>query len=177
MAPQPDPGKNQERRALILDQLLSERRRLLLAQARAHSRVADDAEDALSDACVQFLRFYSGPSGEDALRWMLTVVKRCAWAIGRRRSVRENTVLIEIADTSERAVPEEAAERSEDASEVAAALAMLTRDEREALILLGLGLSYREIGDRRGWSQTKVRRSIREGRAKVRKLVEGGVNP
>jgi DNA-directed RNA polymerase specialized sigma24 family protein len=62
---------------------------VLLRQARFHSHRIEDAEDALSDACVQFLRFYDGPAGEDALRWMLLVVKRAAWAIGRRGASRE----------------------------------------------------------------------------------------
>ena len=61
-----------------------------MRQARYHSRRHEDADDALSDACVQFLRFYDGPPGDDALRWMLLVIKRCAWAIRRRAVARES---------------------------------------------------------------------------------------
>ena len=59
-------------------------------QARFHSRRTEDAEDALSDACVQFLRFYDGPAGIQSLRWMLLVTKRCAWAIRRKAVTRES---------------------------------------------------------------------------------------
>ena len=57
-----------------------------MRQARFHSRRHEDAEDALNDACVQFLRFYDGPAGDEALRWMLLVIKRAAWAITRQAS-------------------------------------------------------------------------------------------
>ncbi|HET9185844.1 MAG TPA: sigma factor-like helix-turn-helix DNA-binding protein, partial [Solirubrobacterales bacterium] len=46
--------------------------------------------------------------------------------------------------------------------------ARLKPDERSALILFGLGYSYREIGARRGWTYTKVNRCISEGRAALR---------
>jgi len=48
------------------------------------------------------------------------------------------------------------------------ALIHLTPDQRTALILLAAGFSYREIADRRGWTYTKVNRSIAEGRAALR---------
>jgi RNA polymerase sigma factor (sigma-70 family) len=177
MALQPDPREGRDRRAAILVELLADQRRRLLAQARFHSSRVEDADDALSDACVQFLRFYSGPPGDEALHWMLTVVKRCAWAINRRHDRREVEVTAAIVDGSDRGSPAEAAERAEDTSEVSIALAQLKPEEREALILRGFGLSHPEIAARRGWSLTKVRRLLREGRAKVRELVEGGVNP
>jgi DNA-directed RNA polymerase specialized sigma24 family protein len=44
----------------------------------------------------------------------------------------------------------------------------LKPDERTALLLLGLGYSYEEIGSGRGWSYTKVNRCIAEGRAELR---------
>jgi DNA-directed RNA polymerase specialized sigma24 family protein len=40
-------------------------------------------------------------------------------------------------------------------------LACLKPDERTALGYFAAGLSYREIGQRRGWSSTKVNRCIR----------------
>ena len=75
MATQPQSRDGEERRARALDQLLRSERRSLARQARFHSRRPEDAEDALSDACVQFLRFYDGPAGDDALRWMMLVVE------------------------------------------------------------------------------------------------------
>jgi DNA-directed RNA polymerase specialized sigma24 family protein len=50
----------------------------------------------------------------------------------------------------------------------------LKPDERGALLLLGLGYSYREIAAMQGWTMTKVHRFISEGRASVRRLMERG---
>lgn len=143
----------------------------LMRQARANSGRPNDAEDALSDACVQFLRAYDGPSGEPALHWMLLVVKRCAWAIARGRVA--ETLEIVVAD--DRLGPAEILERADETAELLEALENLKPDERVALLLLGLGCSYAEIRDLRGWSPRKVRRCLDEGRAHVRaELGKGG---
>lgn len=185
MAPRPQSATRQtEDRAQILDRLLRCERTQLLRQVRFHSRRPEDAEDALSDACVQFLRFYDGPAGTDALRWMLVVTKRCAWAIARRNGARESRIkVIADQDASDRieivvrdagAGPAETVERSEETAEVVELIERLKPDERTALILFGLGCSYAEIGELRGWSATKVRRCIQEGRACVGKMRERG---
>lgn len=177
MAPREDPRTEQERRALILAELLAQERGRLLAQARRHSTRPEDAEDALGDASVQFLRFFPGPAGPDALHWMLTVVKRSAWEIGRRRRRREARDVTAGVDPAGEVDPVEWVARSEEAAAMAAAISSLKPDERAALLLFGLGLSYKEIAELRGWSLIKVRRLIREGRAKARRHREGGVNP
>lgn len=185
MAPQPQSPRNQAQcRAQILDQLLRSERDRLLRQVRLHSRRRQDAEDALSDACVQFLRYYDGPPGEPALYWMLLVTKRCAWAITRQARLREDRsqfVPIErageelaIVVREERIGPAELVERSEETARVIESIEQLKPDERTALILLGLGCSYAEIAELRGWSSRKVNRCVSEGRARVRDLLERG---
>ena len=163
----------------MLCQLLERDGAKLRSQARLHSQRPTDAEDALQDACVQFLRFYDGPS-EEALRWMYVVVKRCAWAIGRRASrVRESggfhvsgagrkDARCEVIPADESAEPAAAAERREAVLERIALLDELKPNERHALLLLGMGYSYREIGQGLGWTHTKVNRCIAEGRAALR---------
>src|ERR1700730_5374120 len=85
MATQPKSEQlSSQQRGELLDQLLKEHGAKLRAQTRRNSQLPSDADDALQDACVAFLRFYDGPGGLDALRWMQLVSKRCAWAIGRR---------------------------------------------------------------------------------------------
>ena len=136
------------------------------------------AEDALADACVQFLRFFDGVTDEHALRWMLVVVKRCAWAISRRR--RERASLLEAVPREEIQGepcrgPVELLEVAEEVREFGAALDELKPDERRALALLALGYSYREIAESQGWTRTKVNRCLAEGRARLRRLLaEGG---
>lgn len=117
---------------------------------------------------------------------MMVVVKRCAWAIGRRAKTRE--ARYEVADTErfdeelavvvreERSGPAELAERSEETARMIEMIDHLKPDERTALILFGLGCSYAEIGEVRGWSMTKVNRCISEGRARLRKLQKEGVS-
>lgn len=178
MAPHPNPGGERESRAQILEDLLRSKRAALINQARFHSAREEDADDALGDAAVQFLRFYDGPPGQDALRWMMVVTKRCAWAISRRSRAHGSTVVVEVTDGAaaetsvvvpeERRGPAEAVERAEDASEVSELFGKLKPDERTALVLLGLGFSYKEIAQMQGWTITKVNRCIAEGRAALR---------
>ncbi len=65
--------------------------------------------------------------------------------------------------------PKERVNRNELLSERRQALAALKPDERQALCLLGLGLSYAEICETTGWTYTKINRCPREGRAQLRR--------
>lgn len=58
--------------------------------------------------------------------------------------------------------PAEAEERREQLCRQREALAALKGDERRALLLLGLGLSYAEICEACSWSYTKVNRCLAE---------------
>ncbi len=188
MAPRSNPGNERKDRAVILDELMRSQSGALQKLARLHSQRDEDAEDALSDAAVQFLRFYDGPPGARALNWMKLVTKRCAWQIKRRAQDRESTVTIEVTDApvidhkrliiaaDERSGPEERTLRFEEVWEVKNLFAALKPDERTALLLLGLGYSYKEIGQMQGWSMTKVTRCVKEGRAAFRKTSGRGAN-
>ena len=178
MASQPHSPSKREQRAQLLDRLLRSEGVRLARHVRFHSERDQDAEDALGDACVQFLRFYEGAEGTEALRWMFLVSKRCAWAISRRRRGRESLrpIVTEgdgeeaaIVVAEERAGPAELAERSAETARIIALIERLRPDERTALILFGLGCSYAEIAELRGWSYTKVNRSLSEGRARIRR--------
>jgi RNA polymerase sigma factor (sigma-70 family) len=162
----------------MLDRFLRDERPRLMRQARSHSRRPEDADDALGDACVQFLRSYDGPAGEDALRWMLLVIKRCAWAIGRKSQARETRhggaeYEATVANVDAPG-PAELVERAEETAQMVELIENLKPDERTALILLGLGCSRAEIRELRGWSAAKVHRCIVEGREQVRRLLERG---
>jgi RNA polymerase sigma factor (sigma-70 family) len=183
MAAQPQPKTASHRRGQMLTGLLEKDGAALRRQARAHAQRPADAEDALQDACVAFLRYYDGLASE-AVLWMQVVVKRCAWAIARRASRACETgfdlpspngggEVPELDPLDERPGPAQAVERDEAIAERSALLGRLKRDERRALLLLALGYSYREIAQRQGWTYTKVNRCIAEGRAALRgRLVE-----
>jgi RNA polymerase sigma factor (sigma-70 family) len=179
-----DDSGHSQRRARILEQALGEGRRALRRQADRSAPQLADAEDALQEACLQFLHYYDGPAGQAALRYLMLAVKHRAWEIAERQR-RGSFDLLSGTDAydpfgrvlrpfSERPGPEERAERSEDVATFFAALARLKPDERTALLLLGLGYSYAEIGARQSWSPTKVNRCLAEGRAALRAIGVGG---
>lgn len=171
-----------ERRARILDDLLAAKGTVLRKQAARNAPSPADAEEALQDGCLEFLRYYDGPAGTQALCWLMLAVKHRAWEAGRRVRTREAFYQVAVTDTaaeeaepllhvlSERPGPAEHAERGEEAAVFFAALGGLKPDERAALLLVGLGYSYREIMGRQGWSYTKLNRCLSEGRAALRAI-------
>jgi RNA polymerase sigma factor (sigma-70 family) len=177
-------GRRKERNAELLDQLLRSDRDPLLRPARFHSEREADAEDALGEACVQFLRSFDGEERDHALRYLLVVIKRCAWGISRTRRNRRRlaeTVSVDdleaelgagIADESRG--PEQLLEAGEEVARFGRALDALKADQRRALILLALGYSYEEIAETCEWTRTKVNRSIADGRSRLRQLLGGG---
>jgi RNA polymerase sigma factor (sigma-70 family) len=181
MAPRPRPAENREERAAKLDDLLRSRGELLRHQARRHSVIEADADDALADACISFLRFYEGDDGRDALRFMLTVVKHAAWGIARRRRTGEEREL-EAARTHG-ALPQVDAIATEGLdghlAERDALRDLLSRigpEERAALLLSALGYSHHEIGELYGWTPRMVRRRITAGRTRLLALIDPAVD-
>ncbi len=174
-----------ERNAELLEAVLAESEALLRRQARRHAELPEDAEDALSSACVLFIERYRGDC--DPLAWLQTTVKREAWRMRRKASRRrevsfdapclgvdEGCPWVE-AMPSGTPDPCEVAIRCEELREREALLAELKPDQRRGLGLLALGFSYAEICDICEWSYTKVNRSVSEGRAALRKrLPEDG---
>jgi hypothetical protein len=67
---------------------------------------------------------------------------------------------------------EERFESSERVGRSAEVMRRLKRDEARALMLKAEGLSYHEIGQRLGWTYTKVNRCITEGRRRFMRLYE-----
>jgi RNA polymerase sigma factor (sigma-70 family) len=166
-----------QRNARTLDELLVSRGSQLRHQARRNSLSSADAEDALQEACIQFLRAYHGPLDRSrAMPWMMLVTKRCAWAIGRHRR-RERPLefhegIWPEGDCPEPRGPETLAEVDAELSERWELLERLKPNEREALLGVGLGYSYKEIAQRNEWTYTKVNRCVSEGRAALREMAQ-----
>jgi RNA polymerase sigma factor (sigma-70 family) len=166
------------RRGAILERALVEGRAALREQARRHSPGKAEAEEALQEASVDFLRTYDGPAGVDAVRWLQVAIKHRAWEQGRKQRGNLSRAARVGRDGRERDVaaaesdPGEQLERAEAVAEFFLALARLKPDERTALLLLGLGYSYREICEHQGWTNTKVNRCLAEGRMALRELVD-----
>ncbi len=166
------------RRPAILDGVLRAHGETLRRQAARNCSAAGDAEDALQDACIEFLRSYSGEAGEHALRYLMLAVKHAAWARSRRAG-RGTGVELSATDEHggeeacllarcERPGPAERTARREETAAAFAALDRLKPDHRTALLLLAFGYSYREIAACRGWTRTKVNRCLAEGRQALR---------
>jgi RNA polymerase sigma factor (sigma-70 family) len=163
--------------ARLLEELIASHGALLRRQAARHSKLATDTEDALHDAYALFLERYHGRL--PALPYLLTTIKHSAWALGRgptRRHERSAQGMLgpdSDLDPMERFSedgpgPEALAERHAETERWRAAMLALKPDERRALLLLGAGLSYREIGELNEWTYTKVNRCVAEGRAALR---------
>ena len=182
MAAQPDsrPSPRERRRnAELLTEVLRQHEHRLRRQARRHSELPDDEEEALQSAYLLFIERYNGLG--EPLAWLYTTVKREAWAIRRRSSRQRECSLtpaaqdggtqIDLAEMlpSDLPGPVERIERKEMLTEQLRALSTLKRDERRALGLLALGLSYAEICQRTGWTHTKVNRCLSEGRTALRR--------
>lgn len=182
MAPQPNHDELQRRRAEILDEVMRSHGRQLWRQARRFTSCDADADDALEDACIAFLRYF--PVGPDnrCYRWMLTTVKHAALAINQRAAVRRQKDAAPISaelreEWWESSVPDPTAsveEQVEDRLWVRTCgelLGELKPDQRTALSLIAFGLTYEEICERQGWSHTKLNRCASEGRSRLRELL------
>jgi RNA polymerase sigma factor (sigma-70 family) len=146
---------------------------LLLRVARQFSLCADDAHDAVQRALEIYLRRVDSLDPATELAWMKVVVKHEALAVRRGRAgvAGEDVDLDAVPAVAQRSVEEhfESSERVERSAEV---MRRLKRDEARALMLKAEGLSYNEIGERLGWTYTKVNRCITEGRRRFMRLYE-----
>ena len=146
---------------------------LLTRVARGYSLCADDAQDAVQRALEIYMRRVDSLDPATELAWMKVVVKHEALAVRRGRAsvAGEEIDLDAMPAHGQRSVEErlESAERVERSAEV---MRRLKRDEARALMLKAEGLSYVEIGERLGWTYTKVNRSITEGRRRFMRLYE-----
>jgi RNA polymerase sigma factor (sigma-70 family) len=144
--------------------------------ARRFSLCEDDAEDAYQRSLEILLVKAPSERPRELIRWMKTVVKHEALAL---RSYRERMLGVgadEVGDPVERlacgsAGPSERTERREQIARSREALRALKPAELRSLTLLAAGYSYAEIGTITGFSQTKVNRSLAEGRERFRRLL------
>src|SRR3954454_17537369 len=144
---------------------------LLLRVARKYALCADDAHDAVQRALEIYMRRVDSLDPATELAWMKVVVKHESLAVRRSRAgvASEELDLDAVPAAGQRSVEErmESSERVERSAEV---MRRLKRDEARALMLKAEGLSYNEIGERLGWTYTKVNRCITEGRRRFMKL-------
>jgi RNA polymerase sigma factor (sigma-70 family) len=147
--------------------------------ARRYSLDAEDADDAYQRALEIALTKAPTTDLRELIRWTQTVTKHEALAVRQSREkllgyqrTREGAAEDPVALIPARGDgPAEQAERREDVARSREALQALKPAELRALGLLAEGYSYAEIGERTGYSQTKINRLLAEGRARFRALV------
>jgi RNA polymerase sigma factor (sigma-70 family) len=147
----------------------------LMRTAHRHSLCEDDAHDAYQRGMEIFLRRARTLDPASAHKWLHVVVKHEAMEVRRARtaSVGYEELDLERHASNHDPSPEErvvGAERTRRASE---ALRRLKPQELRAMWLKALGHSYVEIGEVTGYSQTKVNRSLTEGRKSFFARFEG----
>jgi RNA polymerase sigma factor (sigma-70 family) len=147
--------------------------------ARRYSLDAEDAEDAYQRALEIALTKAPMTDLRELIRWTQTVTKHEALAVRQSREkllgyqrrhdrqAEDPVALIPARGDG----PDEQVERREDVARSREALQALKPAELQALSLLAEGYSYTEIGDRTGFSKTKVNRLLAEGRARFRSLI------
>jgi len=159
-------------------EMIARYERALRRTARRYSLDVEDADDAYQRALEIVLTKAPTTDLRELIRWTQTVTKHEALAVrasrekllGYQRSregAEDPMALIPAASDG----PDEQVERREDVARSREALQALKPAELRALGLLAEGYSYVEIGERTGWSQTKINRLLAEGRARFRTLV------
>jgi RNA polymerase sigma factor (sigma-70 family) len=146
--------------------------RTLLRVANHWSLCHDDALDAYQRGLEIFLKRAHAVDPSTEVAWLKVVIKHEALAIRRSRQDSvggEDPELDTHPPAAQRSV-EELIASGERVSRSAEALRALKPDEARALMLKAEGLSYQEIGERCGWTYTKVNRAITEGRRRFMKV-------
>jgi RNA polymerase sigma factor (sigma-70 family) len=145
--------------------------RTLLRVANHWSICHDDALDAYQRGLEIFLKRAHAVDPATEVAWLKVVIKHEALAIRRTRqdSVGGDDPELDAHAPAEQRSVEEQIASGQRVSRSAEALRALKPDEARALMLKAEGLSYQEIGERCGWTYTKVNRAITEGRRRFMK--------
>ncbi len=159
-------------------ELLARHEGTLKRTARRYSLDDEDAEDAFQRALEIVLTKAPTTDLRELIRWTHTVTKHEALAVreGRERLLgrigRGNPAGFDPVTAIPAAGdgPDEQAERRESVARSREALRALKPAELRALTLLAQGYSYAEIGELTGFTQTKINRSLVEGRERFRQL-------
>jgi RNA polymerase sigma factor (sigma-70 family) len=156
-------------------ELYLEKRDYLMAIARRHALNEADAEEALQEAFAAFIEHFDPGRGAPPLAWLTLTLKRACWRARRERVGRLVSLEAEVSRDGAGSIAETVAssapsldERVADHEDGMRRLRSLKADQRTALVLQAAGYSYREIGERRRWTYTKVNRAINEGRRALR---------
>ena len=174
-----DTAQPQVRR--LAAELYADKYDYLLAVARRNAHTDADAADAVQEALASFIAKFDPERGAPPLAWLTLTLKRQCWR-ERREAHLDRHYGQEAGSGGEelgsfldalRSLEPDPSERVIGRDEARRRLRCLKADERTALGMRAAGLSYKEIGELRGWTYTKVNRCLSEGRVALRQSVAG----
>lgn len=163
-----------ERVAALAEGYAGSGKLLAIATRNARGKVAL-AEESVQEALCSFMRRYD-PDGEaPSEAWLVVAMKRDCW----RRYDREHydkRAGQELGPDEEGsgflmeqlAAPDSMEDQVIERVEADRRLGRLKPDERASVELQGAGFSYAEIAEHMGWTYTKVHRSVKEGRRRLK---------
>ena len=153
--------------AELVSRLFDSHARALMLYAR---QLCTDPEDAVQEAFLKLSEQRSAP--REPLPWLFRVVRNealMASRSNRRRTQRESRA----AETKEAWFRNSSPESSDQAA-VAAAVARLPLDQREIVTAhLWGGLTFREIGDLMGTSDSSAHRGYQQALERLRRELDG----
>ena len=153
------------------------------ALARCLTGSRTDSEDVVQEACLRAFRGIHGFSNGDARAWVLRIVRNIAYDWLHKNRPATLLLVDDVEDLerahlieSDDATPETAILVKEEKTVLEAAIAMLSPQYRETLVLRELrGLTYREISDLTGTSiGTVMSRLFRARRHLIGIMAENG---
>lgn len=139
----------------------------------------NDARDMVQDASLRAFKFFSGFRGDDARSWLLKIVRNTAYTWLQRRRGTEQVFadedeLDKLEDLSVN--PTQLLERDATIEMVRGAIAQLTPEFREAIVLREMeGFSYKEIAEIASVRIGTVMSRLARGRRELQRILsEGG---
>jgi RNA polymerase sigma-70 factor (ECF subfamily) len=139
-----------------------------------------DARDMVQESCLRAFKFFGGFRGGDARSWLLTIVRNTVYSWLQRRQKGEDVFQSEeemekFEDASVN--PEQLLARSANIETVRAAIAQLSPEFREALVLREMeNYSYKEIADITGVQIGTVMSRLARGRRQLQRILTQSEN-
>ena len=169
------PGSSRESAAIRIGQLYEQHHRMVRALCQLLLRNPVDADDAVQQTFLCALgSLIDGTVPELPGAWLATIARRECWARGARRK-RQPLTLDETTAPLSETNPLDEAIRNADLTALWAAINDLPRQQRKAFLMREFsGLSYAEIAEALGASESAIesllvraRRQVRDGLAPV----------
>ena len=133
-----------------------------------------DARDLVQESCLRAFKFFGGFRGGDARAWLLTIVRNTVYSWLQRKArehiFQSDEEMEKFEDVSVN--PEQLSARSANIEAVREAIAQLSPEYREAVVLREMeNYSYKEIADITGVRIGTVMSRLARGRRQLQRIL------